>query len=235
MAFGAAPVAVGVDVDAPGAHRAASALTGAEHPQALAVAVDGGVDDRSPGERVGLLGAIAGHVLDRVADDGIGLFLGDKQIGEDDVDAGLDKGALLDNDGGGFVADQHRDETATQPLVGRVVAVAAAHGLLDAQGDVEDGVLVDDGGGGVVQVQVEEENVGALLAEEKRDTAADVTGHHAVELHGVCLVADREHAATQGQMGGGGDVLGVELGAVEPVFAISAVLLGIGHFENKKF
>jgi hypothetical protein len=36
-------------------------------------------------------------------------------------------------------------------------------------------------------------------------------------------------------MGGGGDVLGVELGAVEPVFAISAVLLGIGHFENKKY
>jgi len=89
----------------PRALGAAQTLSAAEHAKALAVAVDAGVDDRSPGEGVAVLGPVAGHVLDRVEDQGVCLLFVDVKVWENDMDTGLDKRALLDDDGRGLIAD----------------------------------------------------------------------------------------------------------------------------------
>ena len=167
---------------------------------------------------------MAGHVLDRVEHQGVGLLLGDVQVREDEVNAGLNEAAFLDGDRGRFVADQDRDEAPAKPFGLGVARIAGPDRLLDAQCDAKHGVLVHDFAGGVVNVQVKKEYFRAFLAEKEGPVATEVASHHAIQGHGVGLGFNGKHAATQRQVGGLFGVLGGEFAAAKVVLAVGAIL-----------
>ena len=182
IAGATATLAQGIAGRPTGALGAANTLAGAQHAEALAVAVDRSVDDRGPGQGIGLLGPVGHHELDAVEGQGVCLVLRDKEIRKDEVDAGLDKGSFLDDDGGRFIADQDSGGAAAKPIGRGVSPVASPDGFLEAQSDPKNSVGVHNGRASIVNVQVKEEDIGLLFAEKKRDIAADVTGHHHVEV-----------------------------------------------------
>jgi len=224
IAGATATLAQGIAGRPTGALGAADTLAGAQHTEALAVAVDRGVDDRGPGQGIGLLGPVGHHELDAVEGQGVCLVLCDKEIGKDEVDAGLDEGSLLDDDGGRFIADQDSGGAPAKPICGGVSPVASPDGFLEAQSDPKNGIGVNDDRAGIVNVQVKEEDIGLLFAQEKRDIAADITGHHHVEVRAAGR-RHGKHAPAEAEVGSQRGIFCVELVAVEPVLAISAVFI----------